>query len=46
VLPTSSQYAVAPLPAVQVKVTLLPVKVEPGAGEVIVPFSEELPKAV
>ncbi len=33
VLPASSQYAVAPVPAVQLKVTVLPVKVEPGVGE-------------
>src|ERR1035441_8655992 len=40
-LPASIQYAVESVPAVQVKFTLLPLRVEFGTGEVITPIRSE-----
>jgi hypothetical protein len=44
-LPASSQYAVDPEPALQVNVTVVPVNVEFGVGEVICPCTALPPNA-
>src|SRR5215212_6423394 len=43
VVPTHSQYSWAPVPAVQLNVTVAPVSVEPGVGLVSCAFGDTAP---